>query len=290
VEPIVVEATRGGVVEARHLAHAVAVTGGQVVAAAGDPSHVTFFRSSAKPLQALPVVRARPDLDEVEIAIACASHLARPEQLEAVRSLLAKAPASEDELECGPEPTRLEHNCSGKHAGLLALCRARGWASEGYRLPDHPCQQTLLAEIAAAAEVEAATLPTAADGCGIVTFALPLARMAHAFSRLDQLDGAERIVAAMRAHPQLIRGPGAADTVLMERFPGWVAKGGAEGLLCAATPEGIGVSLKIVDGSQRAVRSALAAFLGRLGLDSGELGVVPVENSLGEIVGEIRAV
>jgi L-asparaginase II len=290
VEPIVVEATRGGVVEARHLAHAVAVTGGQVVAAAGDPSHVTFFRSSAKPLQALPVVRARPDLDEVEIAIACASHLARPEQLEAVRSLLAKAPASEDELECGPEPTRLEHNCSGKHAGLLALCRARGWASEGYRLPDHPCQQTLLAEIAAAAEVEAATLPTAADGCGIVTFALPLERMAHAFSRLDQLDGAERIVAAMRAHPQLIRGPGAADTVLMERFPGWVAKGGAEGLLCAATPEGIGVSLKIVDGSQRAVRSALAAFLGRLGLDSGELGVVPVENSLGEIVGEIRAV
>jgi L-asparaginase II len=290
VEPIVVEATRGGVVEARHLAHAVAVTGGQVVAAAGDPSHVTFFRSSAKPLQALPVVRARPDLDEVEIAIACASHLARPEQLEAVRSLLAKAPASEDELECGPEPTRLEHNCSGKHAGLLALCRARGWASEGYRLPDHPCQQTLLAEIAAAAEVEAATLPTAADGCGIVTFALPLERMAHGFSRLDQLDGAERIVAAMRAHPQLIRGPGAADTVLMERFPGWVAKGGAEGLLCAATPEGIGVSLKIVDGSQRAVRSALAAFLGRLGLDSGELGVVPVENSLGEIVGEIRAV
>jgi L-asparaginase II len=290
VEPIVVEATRGGVVEARHLAHAVAVTGGQVVAAAGDPSHVTFFRSSAKPLQALPVVRARPDLDEVEIAIACASHLARPEQLEAVRSLLAKAPASEDELECGPEPTRLEHNCSGKHAGLLALCRARGWASEGYRLPDHPCQQTLLAEIAAAAEVEAATLPTAADGCGIVTFALPLERMAHAFSRLDQLDGAERIVAAMRAHPQLIRGPGAADTVLMERFPGWVAKGGAEGLLCAATPEEIGVSLKIVDGSQRAVRSALAAFLGRLGLDSGELGVVPVENSLGEIVGEIRAV
>jgi L-asparaginase II len=290
VEPIVVEATRGGVVEARHLAHAVAVTGGKVVAVAGDPSHVTFFRSSAKPLQALPVVRARPDLGEVEIAIACASHLARPEQLEAVRSLLAKAPASEDELECGPEPTRLEHNCSGKHAGLLALCRARGWANEGYRLPDHPCQQTLLAEIAAAAEVEAATLPTAADGCGIVTFALPLERMAHGFSRLDQLDGAERIVAAMRAHPQLIRGPGAADTVLMERFPGWVAKGGAEGLLCAATPEEIGVSLKIVDGSQRAVRSALAAFLGRLGFDSGELGVVPVENSLGEIVGEIRAV
>jgi L-asparaginase II len=290
VEPIVVEATRGGVVEARHLAHAVAVSGGEVIASAGDPSLVTFFRSSAKPLQALPVVRERPDLDEAEIAVACASHLARPEQLEAVRSLLAKAPASEDELECGPEPTRLEHNCSGKHAGLIALCRARGWASEGYRLTDHPCQRALLAEIAAAAEVAPATLPTAADGCGIVTFALPLERMAHAFSRLDQLDGAERIVAAMRAQPQLIRGPGAADTVLMETLPGWVAKGGAEGLLCAAAPDGLGVALKIEDGSQRGIRAALAAFLTRLGLDPGGLGVVPVENSRGEIVGEIRAV
>ena len=130
VEPIVVEATRGDVVEARHRAHAVAVSGGEVVASAGEPELVTHFRSSAKPIQALPLVRARPDLESVEIAIACASHLARPEQLEAVRSLLAKAPATEDDLECGTRgldagPTPLEHNCSGKHAGLLALCRAR---------------------------------------------------------------------------------------------------------------------------------------------------------------------
>ena len=251
MEPIVVEATRGGVVEARHLAHAVAVSGGKIVASAGDPSLVTFFRSSAKPLQALPVVRARPDLDEAEIAIACASHLARPEQLEAVRSLLAKAPASEDELECGPEPTRLEHNCSGKHAGLLALCRARGWASEGYRLPDHPCQQALQAEIAAAAEVDprrsrrlrtdAGSLPSRSRSSG-----WPTRSRASTSST-----GAERIVAAMRAHPELIRGPGAADTVLMETLPGWVAKGGAEGLLCAAAPDGLGVALKIEDGSQR---------------------------------------
>ena len=143
MEPIVVEATRDGVVEARHCVHAVAVSGGAIVASAGDPSLVAYFRSSAKPIQALPVVRARPDLVEAEIAIACASHLARPEQLECVRSLLARAPATEDELECGPEPTRVEHNCSGKHAGLLALCRAMGWPTEGYRLPDHPCQQAL---------------------------------------------------------------------------------------------------------------------------------------------------
>jgi L-asparaginase II len=94
----------------------------------------------------------------------------------------------------------------------------------------------------------------------------------------------------MRAQPQLIRGPGAADTVLMENLPGWVAKGGAEGLLCAAAPDGLGVGLKMEDGSQRGIRPALAAFLARLGLDPGELGVVPVENSRGEIVGEVRAV
>ena len=116
---------------------------------------MTHFRSSAKPIQALPLLRARSDLDDAEIAIACASHLARPEQLEAVRSLLAKAPASVEDLECGPEPTRLEHNCSGKHAGLLALCRAMEWPTEGYRLLEHPCQQALRDEIAGAAEVDA---------------------------------------------------------------------------------------------------------------------------------------
>ena len=133
-------------------------------------------------------------------------------------------------------------------------------------------------------------MPTAADGCGIVTFALPLERMAHAFSRFHELDGAGRAVAAMRAHPELIRGPEAADTVLLQTQAGWIAKGGAEGLLCAASPEGVGVALKIEDGATRAVRSALAAFLARLGLDSGELAEVPVRNSLGEVVGELRAV
>ena len=146
--------TRGDVIEARHRAHAVATQDGATVLEAGDASLVTFFRSSAKPIQALPLVRARPDLGDEEIAIACASHLARPEQLAAVRRLLAAAPADESELETGPEPTPLEHNCSGKHAGFLALCRARGWPSAGYRLPEHPCQREMLAEVAAAAEVE----------------------------------------------------------------------------------------------------------------------------------------
>ena len=151
MEPITVDVLRGDVVEARHRVHAVAVSDGEVVASAGDPSLFTLFRSSAKPLQALPIVRARPDLDDAEIAIASASHLHRPDQLEPVRSLLEKANATEDELECGPEPTRIEHNCSGKHAAMLLLCRERGWPTEGYRLAAHPCQQELLAEVAAAA-------------------------------------------------------------------------------------------------------------------------------------------
>ena len=289
MEPIVVEVTRNGVVEARHRVHAVAVSGGAIVASAGEPSLVTYFRSSAKPIQALPVVRARPDLVEVEIAIACASHLARPEQLAPVRSLLAKAPATEDELECGPEPTRVEHNCSGKHAAMLALCRTMGWPSEGYRLPGHLCQEAMLAEVAAAAEVDPETIETAVDGCGVVTFALPLERMSHAFARLEGLDAGKRVVRAMRAHPELIRGPLAPDTMLMQLQPGWVAKGGAEGLLCAASPDGLGVALKVEDGNTRPLRTALAAFLARLRVETGELGIVPVENSRGEVVGLLRA-
>jgi L-asparaginase len=288
VESIVVVASRAGIVESTHRAHAVAVRDGSVVAHAGDANLVAYFRSAAKPLQALPVVRARPDLDDVEVAIACASHLARPEQLDAVLSLLAKAPASEDELECGPEPTRLEHNCSGKHAGMLALCRALEWDSAGYRLAAHPCQQAMRREVAAAADVDADSIPTAIDGCGVVTFGLTLERMATAFARLPGLEGSERVMHAMRVHPELIRGPGAPDTLLMQALPGWIAKGGAEGLLCAASDDGLGLALKIVDGAGRAIGSALAAFLSQLGFETGDLGVVPIESSRGEVVGELR--
>lgn len=287
MEAILVEQVRGDVVEARHRVHAVAVSDGEVVESSGDASLVTFFRSSAKPIQALPIVRARPDLDDAEVAIACASHLHRPDQLEPVQRLLTKADASEDDLECGPEPTRLEHNCSGKHAAMLLLCRVEDWPTEGYRLPSHPCQQALLAEVAAAAELEPSTLPTAIDGCGVPTYALTLERMAHAFARLEALEGGQRVADAMRACPELVRGRGAPDTELMGLGDGWVAKGGAEGLLCAARA-GLGVALKAEDGAQRPLGSALAAFLVRLGFGVGALGETPIENSRGEVVGELR--
>jgi L-asparaginase len=274
-------------VESRHRVHAIAASDGRVLAEAGDTRLVSFLRSSAKPFQALPLVRARDDLTDEEIAIASASHLARPEQLAAVRSLLAKAPAEESELECGPEPTPLGHNCSGKHAGMLALCRTKGWESGGYRLRTHPVQHACLAEIAEAAGVRGDDLPTAVDGCGVLTFALPLDRMASMFGGLEQREGGARVAAAMRAHPELIRGPKAADTLLMRELDGWTAKGGAEGLLCAAGPDGLGIALKIEDGNMRAMRPALAELLRRLGFETGELGIEPVENSLGELVGEV---
>ena len=130
-------------------------------------------------------------------------------------------------------------------------------------------------------------IPTAVDGCGVLTFALPLERMALMFGRLEQIDGGDHVAAAMRAHPELIRGPMAADTSLMRELEGWTAKGGAEGLLCAAGPGGLGIALKVEDGNMRAMRPALAELLRRLGFEPGELGVDPLENSLGEVVGEI---
>jgi len=292
VDRIRVVVRRGGVVEAVHHVHAVAVQDGAVIAEAGNPMLVTLLRSSAKPFQALPLVRARDDLTELEIAIACASHLASPEQLDAVRALLARAPADESELELGTTgegsgPTRLHHNCSGKHAGMLALCRTEGWESSGYRLLGHPVQGACLAAIAEAADADPGELGTAIDGCGIPTFSLPLERMALMFSRLEGIDGGARVSAAMRAHPVLIRGPLAADTLLMRQLRGFAAKGGAEGLMCVAGPDGLGLALKVEDGATRAVRSALAELLSRLGFETGELGAVRLENSLGEPVGEI---
>jgi L-asparaginase len=291
MEPLRVAVRRGDVIEAVHRVHAVAVEDGKIVAQAGDSALVAFMRSSSKPLQAITVARARADLDERDLAIASASHLADDAQLTAVKALLAKVPAREEELECGPAghpPTRLKHNCSGKHAGMLALCRAKGWRSEGYRLEGHRVQREVLAIHAEAAELPEDEIPTGVDGCGVLAFALTLERMAHAFSRLADLDGGDRVAAAMRVYPELIRGPQGSDTRLMKALPGWIAKGGAEGLLCASG-NGLSVALKAEDGNSRALGPAAAAFLSRLRLDLGDLAVVPIENSRGERVGELSA-
>jgi L-asparaginase II len=294
MDPIRVEARRGTFVETIHIVHAVAVQGGAVVAEAGDSSFLTSLRSSAKPFQALPLVRSRDDLDDADIAIASASHRAQPEQIEAVGRLLAKAPATEDDLEVGVQegrpPRRIYHNCSGKHAGMLATCRARGWPADGYRLAGHALQDEITAEVAAAAGVDPAELETGVDGCGVVCFALPLERVAFMFSRLETRCAGERVVGAMQAHPRLVGGEGQPDTELMEKLPGWIAKGGAEGLLCAAGPDGLGVALKTQDGNFRALRPALSRFLEQLGIElDGEFALALVRNSRGETVGDLVA-
>ena len=288
-EPLSVAVRRGEIVESVHRVHAVAVRGGKVVAEAGDTALSTSLRSAAKPIQAQPLARAREDLGDADLAIASASHFGTEMHVEAVRTLLRKTGGTETELECGlqdgrpPEP--IYHNCSGKHAGMIAVCHASGWPVPGYRLPDHPLQQELLEEVATAAELDPTEIPTATDGCGVVCFALPLERAAAAFAGVAQT----RIAGAMRARPELIGGEGATDTELMRTLPGWIAKGGAEGLLCAASPDGLGVALKTADGNSRALRPAVAAFAAQLGLDLADFAEIPLENSRREVVGRLAS-
>src|SRR5437868_2968297 len=243
MEPIAVQVRRGDIVEAVHRVHA-ATTDGE---SWGDPELTFFFRSSSKPIQAIPFVEGYADLGDDEIAIACASHRAEPAQLEAVRKVLARAAAAVDDLENGlqegrPEG-RLGHNCSGKHAGMLAACRAHGWPLHPYRAQDHPLQQRIAALVGDA--------ETAVDGCCVPTYAMPLSQMCTVF-----LEAPPRIREAMAARPELVGGAGADDTELMRARPGWYAKRGAEGLFCASDGE-VAWTLKVEDGASRALRPAL---------------------------------
>jgi L-asparaginase II len=285
VGPISVSVRRGAVVESSHRVHAVLVRDGEVAEAWGDPGLVTHMRSAAKPFQALGLARDAPDLPTEELAIACASHEALPEQLAAVEALLARAEASEQDLECGPVGgLRVRHNCSGKHAGMLLRCRLNGWPREGYRLSGHPLQEEIRADVAAASGVD--ELGAAVDGCGVVAFAMPLRAMALMFARLagGELPGSGPVVEAMRSRPRLVGGPTAHDTLAMVALPGLVAKRGAEGVLCAALPDGSGLALKVEDGSGRAAGAALGAFL-----EIPTLNPQPLRNSRGDEVGEIVA-
>ena len=260
---------RGEVVEAVHHVH-VASDEGLV---AGDDL-VSHLRSAAKPLQAIPLAEGYDDLGDDELAIACASHQAEPAQVEAVRKLLARAGATVDDLENGPQEGRpdgkLGHNCSGKHAGFLAACRANGWPFPGYRLPEHPLQVRIRELLGGGEE--------AVDGCGIPTYAKPLTEQARLLSRTPR-----RIADAMRARPELVGGEGADDTALMRSLPGCLAKRGAEGLLCAVAPDGRGYAFKVEDGNGRALRPVIGHVLGVEAFER-----VPLTNSRGEVVGEIE--
>ena len=301
-----VEQIRGGVVESSHTVHAAVVDReGRLVGRAGDPDLVTFWRSAAKPFQAVPLVTdgvvERFKISTAELALCCASHSSEPEQVVLVRDLLAKIGCSERDLLCGAHPplservaqdyatrgvrlTAVHSNCSGKHAGMLGLARHHGWPTEFYTRPEHPVQQRLLSEMAEWSGVERARIGTATDGCGVVCYAMPLRHMALAYARLAIADFGLRIadskgegqirnpqsaiVECMLRHPELIAGEGRPCTDMMRAHPGRVVvKVGAEGVYCALlTQEGHGVALKVEDGHTVAAALAMAAVLAELGL------------------------
>jgi L-asparaginase II len=325
-----VDQLRGSLVEAVHEVHAAVVDArGQLVARAGDPDLVTFWRSAAKPIQALPLVEDgvtdRFGFTSEELALVCASHSSEPGQVTRVRELLGKIGCGERDLLCGPHPPLSEHvardyaargvrltavysNCSGKHAGMLALARHHGWPTEFYTRPEHPVQQRCLREISRWTDVAEGDIRTATDGCGVVCFGVPLRNMALAYARLAIADFGLRIadskgagpirnpqsaiVQSMLRHPDLIAGEGRPCTELMRAHPGRVlVKVGAEGVYCALLPRaGLGVAIKVADGHAVAAALALAAVLEQLGLRPrpASLTARPLVNTRGEPVGELR--
>jgi L-asparaginase II len=305
----VVRCMRGGVVESEHRV-AWCVTSDQATSESwpGSSRLVTFARSAVKPFQALSSVRAgvleRFDLGERHLAVACASHGGSDTHVDLVAEILASCGLSADSLGCGPSvprdpsiavpPSRIRHNCSGKHALGLARCVHEGWPTGEYLSAGHPLQRALRAEIQTAAQAPAGE---AVDGCGMRTFALPLESLARAFGRLaggELGPDAGRVVAAMGSNPELVGYAGTIDTELMAGEDGVVAKVGAEGLLCIGLPDGRGVAMKALDGAHRPVPPA-AVWLARavLGLraDShalAQLDVPPVLNSRGDVVGRLE--
>lgn len=326
--PVGVEFRRGGIVESVHRVHVAVVDGGgNLVAWAGDPDLVTYMRSAAKPFQALPLVTTgaadRFGLTERELALACASHAGEPRHVEVAESILAKAGLDASFLRCGTHaprnkvakealagarPTPRHHNCSGKHAGMLALQKHLGGDPATYLEPDSPAQRAVRAALAQAAGVPEAELGMATDGCSAPNFALPLRVAARAFANLalpssslpkETAEGLRRLALAMTRHPEMVGGVGSLDTDLMgageDRV---VSKAGAEGVQAVADlGTGMGLFLKVEDGHVRAVGPATVEALRQLGwLEArafevlGEWWMPRLTNHVGLPVGDARPV
>ena len=297
--------------------------GGELLHAAGDAGVVTWWRSCAKPFQVMPLVEKdgmqKLEWREDELALACASHGGEPEHVAIAESMLRGIGLEEGDLACGPhEPlaargarllresghrlTRLHNNCSGKHAAMLAQAVIAGESTAGYETIEHPVQQRALHTVADWAAMSAADIGVAVDGCGVPVFALPLANMALSYARLVSAaarghEHAARIVHAMTGHPFLIGGTDRFDTALMQACRGHVlCKIGAEGVhTLALVDRGIGIAVKVEDGSPRAQYPAVLAVLSLLGElpdplpDSlREFAAKPLRNTRGEAVGELR--
>jgi len=342
-EPLVL-VTRGSFVESAHRGHVVASDGrGRTVAVLGSAEAVAFIRSAAKPFQAFPLVASgaaeRFGFEDRELAVACGSHDATPAHTEAVVSMLTKAGLSVSDLNCGAHepyskeaaealrargerPSAVHNNCSGNHAGMLALAQHLGADVSTYHLPENPAQRAIFRAVAQFSGLAAEELGYAVDNCAAPTFALSVGTVARMFARLVAPAGAwegpaggdvrgviganvaRRIVGAMTAHPEMVEGEGELDTELMRAAPGrLVSKVGAEGvyaagvLPCDRWPDGLGLACKIEDGDKgdRARPRLAVEALRQLGvLAEHELNSLSrfarqtLNNHRGEEVGEVR--
>ena len=298
MNPVLVNLWRGSAIESRHRGSvAVVQSDGQVLLSMGDVQHPIFPRSSIKFLQAIPFVESGAvehfALQDEHIALACASHNGEPAHVDLVANWLDKIACNAEDLECGASlpmhevtayalmetgqgPTRLHHNCSGKHLGMLSTCQYLGENKTNYRLYGHPAQHRWFDVLENMSSTRVAQLPWGYDGCGIPCLALPLHRIALAMARFADArsQGAERTAAIQRIqsaltdHPYLVAGKDRLCTDLMQRLaPQVLAKVGAEGCYTACIPEqGIGIALKMDDGQDRGARVALGAVLLKLGL------------------------
>jgi L-asparaginase II len=251
-----------------------------------------------------------------ETAIACASHTGTIRHTRLVAAMLQRAGLSPDALGCGTHeptdpptqrdlirsgarPSPLHHNCSGKHAAMLATAVHMAEPTDGYWRPDHPVQQ----RIRRALEDMTGTILGAdvcgIDGCSVPNWAIPLAGLAHAFARLGSgreramphVPAATLITSACWAHPDLVAGPGALVTEIMQRLPGRVlVKSGAEGVYCGALPDhGLGFALKVDDGAKRAAEAAVVHLVARYYPAARALGpATTLANWRGLEVGEMR--
>ena len=278
---------RSGLEESVHLGHvAVCDSAGRLIASGGDPGRLVYARSSMKPLQASVSLAAMQDddLPVPMLAVMCASHNGEPVHVRTISALLHRAGLGVSSLRCPPDwpmdagarararaPRRVLHNCSGKHAGMVAASASTGWDLETYLRPTHPLQRRVTKAVLVATGLT--QVHVGVDGCGAPVFGMPLASMATLFARLGRPERmgpiepeVARATAAMRAEPYLVAGRNRTDTALMREVPGLLVKSGAEGLACAAVlGSGLGVAVKVDDGGDRAAGPALIWTLAQLG-------------------------
>ncbi|NEO34230.1 MAG: asparaginase [Symploca sp. SIO3C6] len=274
---IEVRLLREGIIESTHQVQAVVCDHrGRVLSFAGSPETATFVRSALKPFQALATATTgtleRYDLNDRDLAIICSSHQGKIEQARQVFNVLWRCDIDPSALQC-PTPvgtnSPLQYNCSGKHAGMLAVCQQRQWSLNTYLQYNHPVQQLILSQIADLMGMPPQELIRAYDDCGAPTYFMQLRQMAFLYAQLSCGNSLamERVVRAMTHYPEMIAGEGAFDTELMRLAPGEVvSKAGAEGVQCLSRiGESMGLAIKVMDGAKRAKYAVAIHLLKQMG-------------------------